>query len=231
MSIRILSAFKYLLLISIGAALYKFIAQGFLASWSYKVEFFFNLDSSKWYIEYPIGALFIAFIGFLVLFYYYKYEQFYERIKKNGDMRFVENDINKIAALVYLIICLWFVNGNFINPNYYAISYFGDSTEYGTKSKKGTILEAKDGWALENALNPSHSRFKDDIYIDSDYYRFVIKKAAVFSGYEGSDEDKGFVGFFTCMLAHLIECVIYIFLCFTLPVAIFIVFREIEYKK
>ena len=232
MSPRIKNAVILLLFLTGASVLFRFIIFGWGLEFSYKWEYFFDLDTNKWYV-YPLDILTLGLLGSICYGYYLLYKKALVKWidKRDPKLAFIGNDINFYAPLIWLAACVWFINGNPISYNY--IGLVGESTdsEFGTLRYPYPLVQVEETSTIAHYENMAYS--DEDKYIDNVYmYRFKFLGAGVFEGHiYDSRSFKGFGGFLICMISYFIETLIYILTVFTIPVFIFIIFREIEYKK
>lgn len=233
MSPRIKNASILLLLISFAVVLFKFIIFGWGTEFSYKWKYFFNLDSEKWYIKYPLGILILSLLFSISYGYYLFCIKVLDRWvdKRDTKLAFIKNEFNVYVIGIWIAACIWFFNGNFISYNYVGLELKGDTTENGTPTGHYYIVKKEESSKIARYERLAYS--DENILVeDIIHYRFKFVRAGVFEGYKYDDKSyKGFGSFIICMITYFIENLIYIFTVFTLPMFIFIVFREIEYKK
>lgn len=233
MSPRIKNAFILLLFFTGAAVLFRFIIFGWGNDFLYKWEYFFDLDTKKWYVVYPLGILTLGLLGSICYGYYLLFNKALEKWidKRDPEIAFIRNDINRNVPLIWIAACVWFFNGNFISYNYIGLELEGESTEYGTPTGHYHIVKAEETYAIAHYENMAYS--DEDNYVDDvNKHRFKFLQAGVFEGYKYDNKSfKGFGGFLICMISYFIENLVYIFTMFTIPMLIFIIFREIDYKK
>jgi len=233
MSTRIKGAFILLGLASGLMFLWKFVLIGYFGSFYFKCNYFFSIRSDSWWAH-IIGLLSLIVLGRLTfLAGTFLWSVYQDGNRGKYDFRFLDNwnSINTIIPGAWFLILLWFVNGNLYGYEYIGVQLEYEATENGTLKEPTLLFEKDDEYAIESYKNRMYAD-EDEYFEYANDYRFRFKTAGIFDGYDyPSDDYSGFGGFLLCFFGSLFEHVWFVLSNFAIPVGVFIIFREIEYKK